>query len=177
MGQSSSKDSTGQRPVVLDLSGPLTAEEKKAIKLCWSKISENYASNGVGLFLEFFKKYPECKEVFHDFAAMSLEKLTTSPRLSAHALAVFYFLQAVIDNIDDEVLVEALIRKNGLSHSRRKGVTTQQFVYLTNVMKDYFHQLVGDKLMTPVAMCGWEKLLNTVLSCNEKAFEEARRKK
>lgn len=149
----------------------LLLKEKHAVETTWRKFRENYAENGVSLFVDFFSQYPEYKDLFQDLSLESPSSLPTNPRLVAHALSLVYQVTAMIENLDHPSILTALMRKNALRHTRHEGVTPKHFVNLTKVMKSLFHRKFGST-MTPAAITGWERLFTLLLTITSQVFRE-----
>ncbi|XP_064460426.1 globin-like [Ornithodoros turicata] len=139
-----------------------------AVHTTWKKFQEH--DKGPGIFMELFTRYPEYKLIFPEFAYMSDEELAIYPRFLAHGVAVVYQVSSFVDTLDDSALLLELMRKNARRHYYRKGVTPMHFFTLTQVIKLFLQQKLG-QLMSDEAVSGWDKLFALLIETTKAEYK------
>lgn len=150
----------------------MVAKEKNAVRISWSYFHEHYADNGVSLFIELFTRYPEYKLLFPEFENEATPSLSKNPRLAAHGIAVIYQISALVDSLDDTLLLVELLRKNAYSHYNRRGVTAKHFFTLTQVMKHFLQTKLGPAMMNNEANSGWDKIFLLMVQMTKLVYDD-----
>ncbi|XP_064487951.1 uncharacterized protein LOC135400146 [Ornithodoros turicata] len=134
----------------------LTIREQYSIAETWSAFRRDLPTGSMSAFIVLFSRYPEYKMLFPALRHVPFGELSQDPRLMAHGMAVFYFLSAMVDSLENPDTLVELIRKNSLNHVRR-AVTPHHFDQMAVVIV----QVLQDKLrarMTATATTAWQKL-------------------
>ncbi|KAK8786865.1 hypothetical protein V5799_023358 [Amblyomma americanum] len=63
----------------------------------------------------------------------------------------------MVDNTQDPVLLEKLIRKNAMEHTERRGVMPDHFRILGKTVIEVLHAM-NERRMNKAAVLAWEKL-------------------
>ncbi|KAH7959726.1 hypothetical protein HPB49_013316 [Dermacentor silvarum] len=100
----------------------LTERERAAILQTWKRFLDAHKDYGELIFLAMFTRHPDYIELFRQFRGKTAAELPGEAQFRAHACAVGYQLSSMVDSVHDSVLLEALIRKNAISHLERPGV-------------------------------------------------------
>ncbi|KAH6937904.1 hypothetical protein HPB50_005038 [Hyalomma asiaticum] len=151
----------------------LTGTETRMLRNTWHHYCVANRDYAVVIFLSFFIKWPDSKQLFPRFRNRPVGDLPKDPQFRAHAISVSFQLTAMVDCADDAVLLEALIRKNAVAHSGRRGVMPEHFRLLGSTVVEVL-QTMDERCMTPAAMIAWKKLFDYMEKITEKVFEEQR---
>ncbi|XP_064488648.1 globin-like [Ornithodoros turicata] len=149
----------------------MTATEKLGVRTTWGQFYKN-KENAVDLFVELYRTHPETQQLF-PFAKEPIEALSCNPQVIAHCVAVAGQVAAMVDALDDVGLFEELVRKNARSHANRKGVTTQHFVFLGQVMRMVMHKKLGSCMLIE-ADVGWEKFFKLLMIITTQVYSTIR---
>ncbi|KAH7998781.1 hypothetical protein HPB51_026368 [Rhipicephalus microplus] len=100
----------------------MTERERAVVTQTWKRFHGARKDYGELIFLTMLTRHPDYLQLFRHFKDKSLDDLTADAQFRAHACAVGYQLSSMVDSVHDSVLLEALIRKNAISHLERQGV-------------------------------------------------------
>lgn len=149
----------------------LTERERAAILQTWKRFLDAHKDYGELIFLAMFTRHPDYIELFRQFRGKTAAELPGEAQFRAHACAVGYQLSSMVDSVHDSVLLEALIRKNAISHLERPGVHPFHFQSLGLAVIDAM-KAKDEKGMTFVAIGAWEKFFTFLLGVTVKVYEE-----
>ncbi|XP_075539965.1 globin-like [Dermacentor variabilis] len=149
----------------------LTERERAAILQTWKHFQTAHKDYGELIFLAMFTRHPDYIELFRHFRGKSLAQLPGEAQFRAHACAVGYQLSSMVDSVNDSVLLEALIRKNAISHLERQGVHPFHFQSLGTAAIEAMKER-DERGMNFIAIGAWEKFFAFLLAVTVKVFEE-----
>ncbi|KAK8786863.1 hypothetical protein V5799_023360 [Amblyomma americanum] len=135
----------------------LTHTECRLLRQTWHYYCLENRDYGVLIFTSFFVKSPESLSLFPRFCNRPVGQLTNDPQFRAHAFAVGTQLTSMVDNTQDPVLLEKLIRKNAMEHTERRGVMPDHFRILGKTVIEVLHAM-NERRMNKAAVLAWEKL-------------------
>ncbi|KAH6932093.1 hypothetical protein HPB50_002848 [Hyalomma asiaticum] len=149
----------------------MTLSECRLVQDTWRTFCTNKKQSGVLIFGAFLTQNPHLLPLFRRFRAMPLKMLTSDPAFRAHACSVGYQITAMVNSADDPVLLEALIRKNALSHTTRQGVYPQHFEILGKVILEVLQSKDEKRKLTPAAVAAWKKLLEFMMTVISNVYQ------
>ncbi|KAH7956008.1 hypothetical protein HPB52_005672 [Rhipicephalus sanguineus] len=100
----------------------MTERERGVVTRTWKSFQGAHKDCGELIFLTMFSRHPDYLQLFRQFRGKIIDELPEDAQFRAHACAVGYQLCSMVDSVSDSVLLEALIRKNAISHLERQGV-------------------------------------------------------
>ncbi|KAL3181536.1 hypothetical protein MRX96_008586 [Rhipicephalus microplus] len=112
----------------------MTLSECHLVQETWHAFCSSNSESGVLIFGAFLTQNTHLLPLFRRFRAMPLPMLTTDPAFRAHACSAAYKIMVMVNNADDPVLLENLIRKNALAHNTGEGVFSQHFETLARII-------------------------------------------
>ncbi|KAL1476458.1 hypothetical protein MTO96_036479 [Rhipicephalus appendiculatus] len=118
----------------------LTERERSVVTHTWKRFQGAHKDYGELIFLTMFSRHPDYLQLFRHFKDKSIDELPADAQFRAHACAVAYQLSSMVDSVHDSVLLEALIRKNAMSHLERPGVHPFHFQFLLAVTVKVFDE-------------------------------------
>ncbi|KAF7282706.1 hypothetical protein GWI33_002171 [Rhynchophorus ferrugineus] len=132
----------------------LTSRDKYLITKTWARLSNGDAAvqTGVAIFLALFKKHPKYHQLF-PFRDTPLEELPKNNRFRAHCVSLMYSFTSIVQNIENTVLLQELLTKQGVAHVPRK-VPVHAYEELRIVLMELFSTLMNDEEQK-----SWEKFL------------------
>ncbi|XP_050043239.1 cytoglobin-1-like [Dermacentor andersoni] len=163
--------SCNKKPEEEDVETGLTRTEARLLRKTWQYYCLHNRDYGFIIFLSFFIKTRGALQLFQRFRDKTLGKLPDDPQFRAHAAAVTFQLTSMVDNADDAVLLEALIRKNAKAHTERPGVMPDHFRMLGKTVVEVLHTR-HETNMTPAAVLAWEKLFDYMARITKQVYEE-----
>ncbi|XP_065304437.1 cytoglobin-1-like [Dermacentor albipictus] len=160
-----------KKPEEEDVDTGLTRTEARLLRKTWQYYCLHNRDYGYIIFLSFFIKTRGALQMFQRFRHKPLGELPDDPQFRAHAAAVTFQLTSMVDNADDAVLLEALIRKNAKAHTERQGVMPDHFRMLGRTVVEVLHTR-HETNMTPIAVLAWEKLFEYMVRITKQVYEE-----
>ncbi|ESO95780.1 hypothetical protein LOTGIDRAFT_231954 [Lottia gigantea] len=143
-----------------DVTG-LTDAEKSTIRDSWQLLSSKKKDNGMALFMTLFSSYPQSLHYFHEFDGKSIEELQGMSDMRAHATAVMYAMDSLVDNLTDPHCMLGLIKKISRNHKAR-NIGKKDFEELRALFGGYLDKQLGDQATSGIK-AAWDKFL-TVLN-------------
>lgn len=135
----------------------LSDKEKKAVRDSWFQFCLRYPDHGSIVFMTMFIHNPEYMDLFRNFKGKRLAQLHDDPKFRAHASAVGHQFSAIVDTVDDTVVLVELMRKNAVNHVPRSGVQPMHFESICQAVMEVLHDRVAAR-MNRAAVSGWVKL-------------------
>ncbi|XP_077560815.1 cytoglobin-2-like [Haemaphysalis longicornis] len=135
----------------------LTASDTKLVRETWRSLCSLDSDYGVLVFQALFIRHPEFLPMFSRFKDKDVDSLPDDVHFRAHACAVGNQLTSMVGSADDVRLLDALIQKNAMAHTKRRGVAPPHFHELGSCVIEVL-ALKFEKMMTPQAVAAWEKL-------------------
>ncbi|XP_042909335.1 globin [Parasteatoda tepidariorum] len=131
----------------------LTPRQRDTVQNTWKIVRSNIKENGLTFFVKFFHKYPEYQKLF-PFADVPLEKLRDDKKVLAHAMAVMYALNSIVDSLGDvDCLVQILVRI-GSGHKPR-SIQPIHFENLASFLVSFLIEALGKSVMDDSAVEAW----------------------
>ncbi|KAK8759535.1 hypothetical protein V5799_002833 [Amblyomma americanum] len=153
MGKRLSRMSAGQ----VDPRTGMSDREKRLVLESWRRFCEKNPNYGVLLLLGMFTKHPEYLKLFRSFKGRNLRTLHDDPKFRAHASAVGHQLSAMVECLDEPVVLIELIRKNAIKHRAQPGLRAENFEGLFSAVLSEI--IASDRcLMTHDTVKAWERL-------------------
>ncbi|KAH7956613.1 hypothetical protein HPB52_011033 [Rhipicephalus sanguineus] len=149
----------------------MTERERGVVTRTWKSFQGAHKDCGELIFLTMFSRHPDYLQLFHQFRGKIIDELPEDAQFRAHACAVGYQLCSMVDSVSDSVLLEALIRKNAISHLERQGVHPFHFqsMGLATIEAMKAHD---ERSMNNMAIAAWEKFFAFLLAVTVRVFEE-----
>ena len=105
--------------------GPLTKEEKQAIRSCWEVIALNKEHIGRQIYLRVFEVKPEVKDLFAFREAWG-DELITHPDFRSHIMGFMAAVQKGIEELDNlESKYAPFLQTLGAKHTRTDGFNAE----------------------------------------------------
>ncbi|KAK8776283.1 hypothetical protein V5799_030372, partial [Amblyomma americanum] len=135
----------------------MTPREKRLVRDSWRRFCDKNPDYGVLLFLSMFTKHPQYIALFRSFRGKNVRQLHEDPTFRAHAYAVGHQLSAMVESLEDPLVLIELIRKNATNHRMRQGVRPENFEGLFSAVVE---EMVSSdvSLMTQATVKAWERL-------------------
>ncbi|KAH9372447.1 hypothetical protein HPB48_012867 [Haemaphysalis longicornis] len=150
----------------------LTASDTKLVRETWRSLCSLDSDYGVLVFQALFIRHPEFLPMFSRFKDKDVDSLPDDVHFRAHACAVGNQLTSMVGSADDARLLDALIQKNAMAHTKRRGVAPPHFRELGSCVIEVL-ALKFEKMMTPQAVAAWEKLFAFMVNVTRRVYEEA----
>lgn len=149
----------------------MTDRDKRLVLDSWRRFCIKNPDYGARILLKMFTKHPQYLKLFPSFKGKKFRTLHQDPKFRAHAFAVGYQLSAMVECLDEPVVLFELIRRNAVRHRARPGVRLENFEGLFSAVLEEMIASDGS-LMTPDAVKGWERLFEAVKMITKAVFEE-----
>ncbi|ESO95779.1 hypothetical protein LOTGIDRAFT_231953 [Lottia gigantea] len=136
----------------------LTAAEKSLVAEAWKNISPKKKDYGVELFMSLFTAHPDALDHFKNFPSKNLDEIKNTADMRAHAAAVMYALDSLVDNLEDPECMVGLIRKIARNHKSR-GIGKSRFEQLRGIFGNFLDTSLGGK-SNATTKGAWDKFLH-----------------
>lgn len=140
----------------------LSPKDKHLVTTTWAIIKKDTAGNGLYLFKLLFEKHTDVRDMFPFARGRPWAELKDDPRLRAHSSSVMYSVTSMLDHLDDVPCLDAMVRKLGDSHVKRR-VTEAHFKALGEILLQTLHDKLGPGIMTPEATTAWTRTYGLIL--------------
>ncbi|KAK6168135.1 hypothetical protein SNE40_022021 [Patella caerulea] len=118
------------------------------------------------LFLTLFSTYPDTLNYFKAFENKSLDEIKGMSDMRAHATAVMYAMDSLIDNVDDPECMVGLVRKIARNHKGR-NIGKARFEQLRSLYGNYLDTNLGNR-SSAATKSAWDKFLSYMNNLIEK---------
>ncbi|CAG0894154.1 unnamed protein product [Darwinula stevensoni] len=151
----------------------LTARNKAIIRNSFKLLQPNLKGHGHAFFCHLFDTYPEYQDLFVAVRGVPPEELKTSKKLAAHGLLFMTAVDAVVANMEEQEILEELMRKMAARHNPF-GLTKADYKKATRLFVDFFLSMPEvEKLdvKKDILLESWQKLFDVAVDVIAKYIE------
>lgn len=150
----------------------ISDEDKNIIKSQWQILSANITGNGIAVFINLFKQYPEIKELFR-CEDVEDEYLERNDKLREHAIRFMKAVGTAVESIDDlETSMSKSLLNLGKRHLEFTGFRPVYFEEFYKAISKVWNIVLGSGY-TPVSAEAWRQVLVFILEHLKKGYHLA----
>ena len=150
----------------------LSDGDKDIIKSQWGKLSCNLTENGISVFLNLFKQYPEIKELFR-CEEVEDEYLEINSKFKGHAVRFMQKVDTAVENIDDlETYMSGPLLNLGKRHVEFTGFKPVYFEEFYKAISKVWMEVL-EQGYTKESEDAWRHLFVFILETLKKGYHLA----
>ena len=150
----------------------LSDKDKDIIKTQWRQLSSNLTENGIAVFLNLFKQYPEIKEVFR-CDEVEDKYLERNPKFKEHAIGFMQQVDMAVGSIDDlKTCMSGSLLNLGKRHVEFTGFKPVYFEEFYKAISKVWTEVLAQEY-TKESEDAWRHLFVFILETLKKGYHLA----
>ena len=154
--------------------GPLTKEEKLAIRSSWEVVSLNREHIGRQIYLRLFEQKPEVKDLF-SFREAWGDELITHPDFRSHIIGFMAAVQKGIEELDSlELKYAPFLQKLGAKHTRTNGFNEDNFTLFEDAIIYILRRELSNEFNVDKENA-WKTFLRYIINTMAEGYNETKK--